>query len=196
MNHWSLKSLKFINDPYLKKKTSNKTSLLTISNKHTLYSIKDHHSIVWPLIRCQLLVANKPVKSHGCVTIELAAQRNHDRRAWPWLAVWNFEFGRGLKRNFFDWVRQICSEYSLLIRCQLLVANKPVKSLGSVTIKLAAQRIMNIMRDLYWQFGISNLAGDFNTNFFDWDRQIYLKNWFFFSKNWNSKNRWYFCNKL
>ena len=44
------------------------------------------------------------------------------------------------KRNFFDWVRRICSEYSLLIRCQLPVANKPVKSIGGVTIELAAQR--------------------------------------------------------
>ena len=59
-------------------------------------------------------------------------------------------------RNFFDWVRQICSEYSPLRRCQLPVVNKPVKSLGCVTIELAAQKIMITMRDLDWQFGISN----------------------------------------
>ena len=38
---------------------------------------------------------------------------------------------------------------------------------------------MIIMRDLDWQFGISNLAGDFNMNFFDRDRQICSKNWSF-----------------
>ena len=38
---------------------------------------------------------------------------------------------------------------------------------------------MIIMRDLDWQFGISNLAGDFNMNFFDRDRRICSKNRFF-----------------
>ena len=38
---------------------------------------------------------------------------------------------------------------------------------------------MIIMRDLDWQFGISNLAGDFNMNFFAWDWRICSKNWFF-----------------
>ena len=38
---------------------------------------------------------------------------------------------------------------------------------------------MIIMRDFDWQFGISNLAGDFNMSFFDWDWQICSKNWFF-----------------
>ena len=38
---------------------------------------------------------------------------------------------------------------------------------------------MIIMRDLDWQFGISNLAGDFNMNFFAWDRRICSKNLFF-----------------
>ena len=35
---------------------------------------------------------------------------------------------------------------------------------------------MITMRDLDWQFGISNLSGDFNRNFFDWDRRICSKN--------------------
>ena len=39
------------------------------------------------------------------------------------------------------------------------------------------------MRDLDWQFGILNLAGDFNSNFFDWDQLICSKNWFFRKKN-------------
>ena len=38
---------------------------------------------------------------------------------------------------------------------------------------------MIIMHDLDWQFGISNLAGDFNMNFFAWDWRICSKNWFF-----------------
>ena len=50
--------------------------------------------------------------------------------------------------------------------------NKPVKSLGCVTIEPSHKEIMIIVRDLDWQFGILNLAGDFNRNFFDWVQQI------------------------
>ena len=55
------------------------------------------------------------------------------------------------------------------------------------------------MRDLDRQFGISNLAGDFNRNFFDRDQLICSKNWFFrkidirkigdiFAKNYSEKS--------
>ena len=100
-----------------------------ISIKDDLYSIKDHHLIiVWPLIRCQLPVAIKPVKSLGCVTVKeiMIIARDLD---------WQFGISNlagDFNRNFFDFVQQICWDYSPLIRCQLPVTSTPLKSLGCV----------------------------------------------------------------
>ena len=92
---------------------------------------------MWQLIRCQLPVANKPVKSLGVYNNRTCGTKKSWSSCVTLIGSLEFRIWQG---NFFDWVRRICSEYSLLIRCQLPVANTPLKSLGNVTIELAPQR--------------------------------------------------------